>query len=362
MDSRKTRPIADSIEDLIGSTPLIRLHFEDTAPGTQVLAKLEAANPMSTSKDRAALYMLRAAEGRGELTPGSGTVIEATSGNTGISLAALCAARGYRCVIVLPDSATRERVALLRALGAEVVRTPREQGYSGAIAKAEELHAATPGSWFPRQHENADNVRAHYETTGPEIWADTEGRIDVLVCGVGTGGTLCGTAKYLKEQNPGIRVVAVEPENSPVLSQGTGGLHRIPGLNGGFVAPTTDVSLIDYVVTVTDEDALTAARQLARRQGIFAGVSSGAVAHASARLAAHPDYVGASIVTLLPDTGERYLSLWDEEEAAAAREQAAREPSATRRPAVPQAVQGSPEQPEDQPRTQDQSLALTAKP
>ncbi|MEU3312494.1 cysteine synthase A [Streptomyces sp. NPDC006656] len=336
MESPTPRPIADSIEDLIGSTPLIRLHFEDTAPGTQVLAKLEAANPMSTSKDRAALYMLRAAEARGELTPGSGTVIEATSGNTGISLAALCASRGYRCVIVLPDSATRERIALLKALGAQIVRTPRDQGYAGAIAKAEELHAATPNSWFPRQHENADNVRAHYETTGPEIWADTGGRVDVLVCGVGTGGTLSGVARYLKEQNPEIRVVAVEPENSPVLSQGAGGLHRIPGLNGGFVAPTTDVSLIDYVVTVTDEEALTAARQLARRQGVFAGVSSGAVAHAAARLAAHPDYVGASIVTLLPDTGERYLSLWDEEEPPAAAQPATRRPSAAHRPATPQ--------------------------
>ncbi|MEU8437935.1 cysteine synthase A [Streptomyces sp. NPDC029216] len=348
MESRKTRPIADSIEDLIGSTPLIRLHFDDTAPGTQVLAKLEAANPMSTSKDRAALYMLRAAEARGELTPGSGTVIEATSGNTGISLAALCASRGYRCVIVLPDSATVERIALLKALGAEIVQTPREEGYRGAIAKAEELHAQTPGSWFPRQHENEDNARAHYETTGPEIWADTEGHVDVLVCGVGTGGTLSGTARYLKEQNPSVLVVAVEPENSPVLSQGVGGLHRIPGLNGGFVAATTDVSLIDHVVTVTDEEALTAARQLARTQGIFAGVSSGAVAHASARLAAHPDYVGASIVTLLPDTGERYLSLWDEEEAPAAAQQTAGQPTAARRPA-------------DRPAAPQRPVALTSK-
>ncbi|MFI9061970.1 PLP-dependent cysteine synthase family protein [Streptomyces sp. NPDC053429] len=319
MESRQKRDIADSIEDLVGSTPLIRLRFDDTAPGTEVLAKLESANPMSSSKDRAALYMLRAAELRGDLKPGSGTVIEATSGNTGISLAAFCAARGYRCVIVLPDSATAERVSLLKALGAEVVQTPRESGYPGAIAKAEELHAATPGSWFPCQHENPDNVRAHYETTGPEIWTDTAGRIDVLVCGVGTGGTLTGIAKYLKEQNPEVRVVAVEPENSPVLSQGVGGLHRIPGLNGGFVAPTTDVDLIDSVVTVSDEDAMLAARALARRQGIFAGVSSGAVAHACARLAGHPDYIGATIVTVLPDTGERYLSMLNEDEAPAAR-------------------------------------------
>lgn len=344
MQSRETRRIADSIEDLIGSTPLIRLRFDDTAPGTEVLAKLESANPMSTSKDRAALYMLKAAEERGDLTPGSGTVIEATSGNTGISLAALCAARGYRCVIVLPDSATRERVALLRALGAEIVQTPRDTGYPGAIAKAEELHAATPGSWFPRQHENPDNVRAHYETTGPEIWADTGGRVDVLVCGVGTGGTLTGIAKYLKEQDPAIRIVAVEPENSPVLSQGTGGQHRIPGLNGGFVAATTDVELIDSVVTVSDEDAMTAARTLARRQGVFVGVSSGAVAHACSRLAAHPDYIGATIVTLLPDTGERYLSLWDEEEAAAPAARPAERPVA-QQPATQQPVARPAEQP-----------------
>ncbi|WP_329192572.1 MULTISPECIES: PLP-dependent cysteine synthase family protein [unclassified Streptomyces] len=339
MESRQKRDIADSIEDLVGSTPLIRLRFDDTAPGTEVLAKLESANPMSSSKDRAALYMLRAAELRGDLKAGSGTVIEATSGNTGISLAAFCAARGYRCVIVLPDSATAERVSLLKALGAEVVQTPRESGYPGAIAKAEELHAATPGSWFPCQHENPDNVRAHYETTGPEIWTDTAGRIDVLVCGVGTGGTLSGIAKYLKEQNPEVRVVAVEPENSPVLSQGVGGLHRIPGLNGGFVAPTTAVDLIDSVVTVSDEDAMLAARALARRQGIFAGVSSGAVAHACARLAGHPDYIGATIVTVLPDTGERYLSMLNEDEAPAA-------------PAVEQPVT----------RPAGQPAALTAKP
>ncbi|MEU9715937.1 cysteine synthase family protein [Streptomyces sp. NPDC047976] len=332
MESRETRRIADSIADLVGSTPLIRLRFDDSAPGGEVLAKLEAANPMSTSKDRAALYMLRAAEDRGDLMRGNGTVIEATSGNTGISLAALSAARGYRCVIVLPDSATAERVSLLKALGAEVVQTPRDAGYPGAIAKAQELHAATPGSWFACQHENDDNVRAHYETTGPEIWADTAGRIDVLVCGVGTGGTLSGTAKYLKEQDPRIRVVAVEPENSPVLTQGEGGLHRIPGLNGGFVAPTTDVALIDNVVTVSDEDAMAAARSLARRQGVFVGVSSGAVAHACARLAAHPDYIGATIVTILPDTGERYLSLWNETPAPAAR-QSAPAPAAAPAPA-----------------------------
>jgi cysteine synthase A len=271
------------------------------------------SNPLSSVKDRASLYMLRAAEERGQLTPGSGTVVEATSGNTGISLAARAAARGYRCVIVLPDSATRERINLLRALGAEVVLSPREAGYPGAIEKAEEIHRATPGSWFPCQHENMDNVRAHYETTGPEIWADTAGEVDVFVCGVGTGGTLTGIARFLKERNPQVQIVAVEPEKSPVLSQGVSGLHRIPGLNGGFVAPTTDVSCIDQIMTVSDEEALETTRALARTEGLFVGISSGAAAHACARLSRKPEYAGKTIVTLFPDTGERYLSVWHEE-------------------------------------------------
>ncbi|MER0446900.1 cysteine synthase family protein [Streptomyces sp. Edi4] len=303
--------IADGLEDLIGGTPLVRLHLEGAGPTVQVLAKLEAANPYSSSKDRAALRMIRGAEERGDLAPG-GTVVESTSGNTGIALAALAAARGYRCVVVLPDSATPERVGLLRALGAEVVQTPSDDGFAGAITKAEEIHAATPGSWYSRQHENDDNVLAHYETTGPEIWADTAGRVDVLVCGVGTGGTLTGIARYLKERNPAVEVVAVEPENSPVLSRGFGGLHRIPGLNGGFVAQTTDTTLIDRVLTCSDEDALTSARALAVRSGLFVGVSSGAAAHGTAALARMPAYAGSTIVTVLPDTGERYVSLWNE--------------------------------------------------
>lgn len=302
--------IADGIEDLVGHTPLIRLRLPDAQEGTEVLAKLESANPLSSIKDRAAWYMLRGAEQRGQLVPGHGTIVEATSGNTGISLAALAASRGYRCVIVLPDNATAERGALLRALGAEVVQTPHAEGYPGAIAKAQEIHAATPGSWFPCQHENGDNVSAHYATTGPEIWQATGGRLDVLVCGVGTGGTLTGTARYLKERKPELQVVAVEPARSPVLTTGTGGPHGIPGLNGGFVADTTDVSLIDLVVTVADQDAADAARALARRQGILTGISSGAAAYVSTQLAARPDYQGKTLVTILPDTGERYLSAW----------------------------------------------------
>jgi cysteine synthase A len=310
------RQIADSLEDLIGGTPLVRLRLPDAKPDVIALAKLEMCNPLSSIKDRASLFMVRAAERRGELVAGHGTIVEATSGNTGISLAALAAARGYRCVIVLPDSATRERRQILRALGAQVVLTPRAQGYVGAIEKAAELCAELPGAWFPRQHENADNVRAHFETTGPEIWADCRGRIDALVCGVGTGGTLSGVAGFIKQKDPGVHVVAVEPEGSPVLSGGRGGLHGIPGLNGGFVAPTTDVSLIDEVIVVSDDDAAGTARQLARHQGLLVGISSGAAAHGCRQLT-HRMPAGATVVTILPDTGERYLSLREDEERAA---------------------------------------------
>lgn len=308
---RTERRVAAGIEELIGHTPLVRLAVAGAAPGAEVLAKLEAANPFASSKDRAALAMLRGAEERGDLAPGS-TVVESTSGNTGIALAAMAARRGYRCVVVLPDSATPERIRLLTALGAEVVQTPSALRFAGAIAKAEEIQAATPGSWYVRQHENPDNVRAHYESTGPEIWADTGGRVDVLVVGVGTGGTLTGAGRYLRERNPGLRIVAVEPENSPVLSRGHAGTHRIPGLNGGFVSPTTDVALIDEVITCPDEAALATALALVREQGLFAGISSGAAVYAAALLARRPESAGQSVVTLLPDTGERYVSIFNE--------------------------------------------------
>ncbi|WP_411757561.1 pyridoxal-phosphate dependent enzyme [Streptomyces venezuelae] len=307
------RPVADSLVDLIGGTPLLRLPVDrivDGAPAdAEVLAKLELFNPWSSSKDRAALAMLRGAEKQGLLVPGSGTVIEATSGNTGISLAALAADRGYRCVIVLPDNATPERVSMLRSLGAEVVRSPHSDGYRAAVDRAEELHRRTPGSWFCRQHDNPDNTRAHYETTGPEIWSDVGGRVDVFVCGVGTGGTLSGAGRYLRESHPAVRIVAVEPAGSPLLSGGEPGAHGIPGFNGGFIAPTTQQSLIDEVITVSDADALDTTRRLALHAGLMAGVSGGAVVHASGVLAARPEYRGRRIVTLLPDTGERYLSL-----------------------------------------------------
>lgn len=304
--------IAASLDGLIGRTPLVRLSLAGVPAHVEVLAKLEMLNPLSSIKDRSSLYMMRAAEARGDLLPGA-TVVEASSGNTGISLAALAAGGGYRCVIVLPDSATPERIAILRALGAEVVLTPRAAGYRGAIEKAEELHGARPGSWFPCQHENEDSVRAHYETTGPEIWADCLGQVDVLVCGVGTGGTVTGVAKYLKEQDPRVRVVAVQPEGSPVLTGGAGGPHRIPGLNGGFVAPITDLSLLDQVVTVSDDAAASAARALARSSGLLVGVSSGAAAHACIELARVDLAAGTRIVTVFPDSGERYLSMWADE-------------------------------------------------
>jgi cysteine synthase/formate-dependent phosphoribosylglycinamide formyltransferase (GAR transformylase) len=307
------RPVADSLAELIGGTPLLRLPMDRILDGVPddatVLAKLELFNPWSSSKDRAALSMLRGAEENGLLTPGSGVVIEATSGNTGISLAALASARGYRCVIVLPDNATPERVAILQSLGAEVVRTPHTGGYQAAVDKAEELHRETPGSWFCRQHDNPDNTRAHYESTGPEIWSDTDGQIDVLVCGIGTGGTLSGAGRFLRERHPSIRLVAVEPAGSPLLSGGEPGPHCIPGFNGGFIAPTTDQGLIDEVIPVSDADALHTTRQLALRVGLMVGVSAGAVVHAAGVVAGRPEYRGKRIVTLLPDTGERYLSL-----------------------------------------------------
>nr|AGS49657.1 cysteine synthase [uncultured bacterium esnapd13] len=305
--TKTKRPPVDSFADLIGGTPLVRLDFGPDAVATSY-AKLESVNPLASVKDRTALYMIEGAEQRGQLRPGNGTVVEASSGNTGIALAALCAARGYECVIVLPDNVTAERVQLLRSFGAEVVLAPYEDGYAAAVALAERIHAERPGSWFVCQHENPDNVRAHYATTGPEIWADLDGRIDILVCGYGTGGTLTGSAHYLKEQNPAIRVVAVEPDRSPLLSRGFGGLHCIPGLNGGFLTSTTDAKCVDEVLTVSDDDAHSTARLLARTAGLLVGVSSGAAAHACRTLATRPDHAGKTIVTVFPDTGERYLS------------------------------------------------------
>ncbi|RBQ14586.1 cysteine synthase A [Spongiactinospora rosea] len=299
----------ETVEDLIGRTPLLRLKLDGVPSAATVLAKLEAANPLSSVKDRAAAYMLRAAEESGALAPGA-TVVESTSGNTGIALASLAAARGHPCVIVLPDNASRERVLTLRMLGARVELTDHALGFLGCVERAEELHAAIPGSWYARQHENPDNVRAHYSTTGPEIWADTGGAVDVLVCGVGTGGTLTGTGRYLRERNPDLRIVAVEPAGSPLLSGGSPGPHRIPGLNGGFTSPVTDISCIDEVITVPDEAAAQMTRAIAARTGLLVGISSGAAAHGCTELARRHDLSGRTIVTIFPDSGERYLSWW----------------------------------------------------
>ncbi|MCJ1678229.1 cysteine synthase family protein [Streptomyces sp. APSN-46.1] len=304
--------VAHSSEDLIGDTPLLKLRLDGLPADTHVLAKLEAANPLSSIKDRAALFMMRAAEESGALRPGA-TVIESTSGNTGIALASLATVRGYPCRIVLPDNASHERVLTLRMLGAEVEFTDHTLGFAGCVERAEQLHAQTPGSWYARQHENPDNVRAHYESTGPEIWRDTGGRVDHLVCTVGTGGTLTGIARFLRERNPDLNVVAVEPEGSALLSGGPPGPHRIPGLNGGFISPVTDTTLINEVIAVSDKDAAAATRAIAATSGLLVGVSSGAAAHGCVELARRHDLSGATVVTVFPDTGERYLSWWPTE-------------------------------------------------
>lgn len=298
--------IYNDIIELIGSTPLLRLNR--FAPGLDLLAKLERQNPAGSAKDRAALYMIRDAEANGALAPG-GMIIEPTSGNTGIGIAALAAVLGYRAVIVMPDSMSVERVKLIAAYGAEVVLTPGAEGMSGAVAKAEELRAANPGSVIAGQFENPANPLAHYETTGPEIWADAEGRVDAFVAGVGTGGTITGVGRCLREKNPGVRIIAVEPAGSPLLSEGRSGAHAIQGIGANFVPEALDTSVYDEIITVSDEDALESMRALARTEGLLAGVSSGAAAWAAREVAKRPEFAGKRVVCLLPDTGERYLSV-----------------------------------------------------
>ena len=298
--------IYNDIIELIGSTPLLRLNR--FAPGLDLLAKLERQNPAGSAKDRAALYMIRDAEAKGALAPG-GMIIEPTSGNTGIGIAALAAVLGYRAVIVMPDSMSVERVKLIAAYGAEVVLTSGAEGMSGAVAKAEELHAANPGSVIAGQFENPANPLAHYETTGPEIWADAEGRVDAFVAGVGTGGTITGVGRFLREKNPDVRIVAVEPAGSPLLSEGRSGAHAIQGIGANFVPEALDTSVYDEIIAVSDEDALESMRALARTEGLLAGVSSGAAAWAAREVAKRPEFAGKRVVCLLPDTGERYLSV-----------------------------------------------------
>lgn len=301
--------IASGISALIGHTPLVYLSNYSAAQGLKspIVAKLEYFNPAGSVKDRVAKSMLDRAEQEGKLSPGA-VIIEPTSGNTGIGLAALAAARSYRVILTMPETMSVERRNLLKAYGAEIVLTPGAKGMSGAIEKANELAAATPGSFVPGQFENPANPAAHMASTGPEIWHDTYGQIDIFVAGVGTGGTLSGVGRYLKKQNPNVRVVAVEPAASPVLSGGKAGPHGLQGIGAGFVPDTLDTTVYDEIITVTNEDAYAAGRDIARKEGFLVGISSGAAAWAAIQLAKRPENQGKMIVALLPDTGERYLS------------------------------------------------------
>ena len=298
-----------NITELIGSTPLLELANDDRRHGlvAVILAKLEAFNPAGSVKDRIALAMIDAAEASGQLKPDS-VIIEPTSGNTGIGLAAVATSRGYRIILTMPETMSVERRNLLKAYGAELVLTDGTKGMQGAIAKAEELAAELPNSFIPGQFVNQANPEAHFRTTGPEIWDDTDGRVDIFVAGVGTGGTVTGVGRYLKSRNPGIKVVAVEPSASPVLTEGTAGPHKIQGIGAGFVPETLDTSIYDEVITVTNEDAFATGKELARTEGVLAGISSGAALWAATQLAKRPENAGKTIVVLLPDTGDRYLS------------------------------------------------------
>ena len=307
--------IYHSVSQLVGNTPLLSVdnYVRQRQLPAAILAKLERFNPAGSAKDRIALEMLDQAEATGALQPG-GTVIEPTSGNTGIGLAAMAVARGYRVILTMPASMSAERRAMLKAYGAELVLV-ETGGMAGAVTKAEELAASIPGSFIPSQFDNPANPAAHYKTTGPEIWRDTEGHVDIFVAGVGTGGTISGTGRYLKEQNPNVRIVAVEPASSPLLSQGHAGPHGLQGIGANFVPGNYDASLVDEIVTVTDEDAYHTDRLLARTEGIMAGITSGAALWAADELARRPENKGKTIVALLPDDGSRYLStpLWSEE-------------------------------------------------
>lgn len=301
--------ICRKAEELIGSTPLLEVcNLEhELALKARVLVKLEFLNPTGSVKDRAAKFMLDDAEQRGVITSGA-VIIEPTSGNTGIGLASLAAVRGYRCILTMPDTMSVERQNILKAYGAEIVLTPGSQGMAGAVAKAEELAASIPGSFIPAQFDNPANPAAHRATTGPEIWQDTDGEVDVFIAGVGSGGTITGTGEYLKVQKPGVEIVAVEPASSPLLSQGRSGPHSIQGIGANFVPTALNTAVYDRVMPIVNEDAFAAAKLLAKKEGLLVGISSGAALHAALTLAAMDEYTGKTIVALLPDSGDRYYS------------------------------------------------------
>ncbi|WP_370795267.1 cysteine synthase A [Bacteroides stercorirosoris] len=303
------KKIAKQLTDLVGNTPLLELSNYNKSKGlkARLVVKLESFNPAGSVKDRVALAMIEDAEASGLLQPGA-TIIEPTSGNTGIGLAFVAAAKGYKLVLTMPDTMSIERRNLLKALGAELVLTPGANGMKGAIARAEELKAATPGAVILQQFDNPANPAMHERTTGEEIWRDTDGVVDIFVAGVGTGGTVSGVGAALKKHNPGVKVVAVEPTDSPVLSGGAPGTHKIQGIGAGFVPKNYNPAVVDEILQVTNDDAIRAGRELAQREGLLVGISSGAAVSAATRLALLPENAGKTIVALLPDTGERYLS------------------------------------------------------
>ena len=302
--------IKQSALELIGGTPLLQLNGYAKVSGVKdakILAKLEYLNPAGSVKDRVALAMIEDAEEKGILKPGA-TIIEPTSGNTGIGLAAVAAAKGYKAILTLPETMSVERRNLLKAYGAQIVLTEGAKGMKGAIAKAEELHAATPGSIIPGQFVNPANPAIHKKTTGPEIWKQTDGKVDIFIAGVGTGGTVTGVGQYLKEQNPNVKVIAVEPATSPVLSKGVSGPHKIQGIGAGFIPDVLDTKVYDEIITIENEDAFAEGRAFARSEGILVGISSGAALKAARLVAERPENKGKTIVVLLPDSGDRYLS------------------------------------------------------